>query len=642
MKRDDDDRFVPRPGPPRARGTGSRRPFVSRVLRAAERAGGAPGASARKASGGRKARGLVAARFAGRMYGARARRVVIKTRLVNLSKAGRRSLQKHLSYVERDGVGPTGEPGCAYSRDADIADLSRFEERAGSDRHQFRFIVAPEDAAEIGDLRAYTRQLMAQMERDLGTPLEWVAVDHWDTDNPHTHIVLRGRDGEGRDLVINREYIAYGMRARASELATEWLGSRTEREIAQSRMREVEQERWTGLDRDLRASVRDGAVVLPQHADGRQLLLGRLQHLASMGLASQQRRGEWTLHSGFEATLRVLGERGDIVRSMQRAMSGASREFAIHDSATPQHDLNLVGRIAGKGLADELHDRGYLIVDGLDGRAHYTPLPTNSDLSDFALGGIVEIRSGARTRRIDESIAANTHEGLYRIDLHRADHAGAEDALVAHTRRLEALRRAGHVERVRDGVWRIPSDYLARARDYDRKEHGDLLVDVRSAFPIERQVRAVGASWLDQQLVAGGTAIAAQGFGAEVRHAMRERSDFLVGQGLAERRGQRLVLMRNLLATLRAREIEATSQSIEKETGLKLRPATDGTRVQGTYRRSLWLASGRFAMLEDGHSFSLVPWRPVIEHRLGQTLAGTLRDGRVSWDFSHSRVRTID
>jgi hypothetical protein len=191
-------------------------------------------------------------------------------------------------------------------------------------------------------------------------------------------------------------------------------------------------------------------------------------------------------------------------------------------------------------------------------------------------------------------------------------------------------------------VWRIPSDYLVRARDYDKSQRGELLVDVRSALPIERQVRAVGASWLDQQLVAGGTGIAAQGFGAEVRHALRERSDFLVGQGLAERRGQRLVLMRDLLATLRAREIEATSQSIEKETGLRHRPPIDGTRVQGTYRRSLWLVSGRFAMLEDGPNFSLVPWRPVIEQRLGRTLAGTVRDGRVSWEFSRGRGLSVD
>ena len=78
------------------------------------------------------------------------------------------------------------------------------------------------------------------MEADLGTQLEWVAVDHWDTDNPHTHVVLRGKNETGRDLVIARDYIGHGMRHRASELATVWLGPRTELEIRAGMQREVE------------------------------------------------------------------------------------------------------------------------------------------------------------------------------------------------------------------------------------------------------------------------------------------------------------------------------------------------------------------------------------------------------------------
>ena len=110
----------------------------------------------------------------------------------------------------------------------DAADTREFEERGRKDRHQFRFIVSPEDGEDIGELRAFTRQLMEQMERDLGTKLEWVAVDHWDTDDPHTHIVLRGKDDAGKDLIIAPDYISRGMQARARELATEWLGLRTE------------------------------------------------------------------------------------------------------------------------------------------------------------------------------------------------------------------------------------------------------------------------------------------------------------------------------------------------------------------------------------------------------------------------------
>lgn len=89
---------------------------------------------------------------------------------------------------------------------------------------------------------------------------------------------------------------------------------------------------------------------------------------------------------------------------------------------------------------------------------------------------------------------------------------------------------------------------------------------------------------------------------------------------MAEQRGQRVVLARNLLATLRGRELAQAAKGIAAETGLEHRPVADGQRVAGIYRRSVMLASGRYAMLDDGVGFSLVPWKPVIEQRMGQQL----------------------
>src|SRR5690606_7547044 len=144
--------------------------------------------------------------------------------------------------------------------------------------------------------------------------LDWVAVDHWNTDNPHTHVVLRGRDEQGQDLIISRDYIARGMRHRASELATEWLGPRTELEIQRSMQREVEQERWTGLDRILKREAEDGRfdvrrLVGPGLQRQRLLLIGRLQRLQRMGLASEPQPGLWAVHAEAEDTLRTMGER---------------------------------------------------------------------------------------------------------------------------------------------------------------------------------------------------------------------------------------------------------------------------------------------------------------------------------------------
>ena len=112
--------------------------------------------------------------------------------------------------------------------------------------------MSPEDAAELESLRTVTRELMADAERDLGTTLDWIAVDHWNTDNPHVHILIHGRADDGKDLVISRAYISRGFRERAAERVTLELGPRSEREVRSALEREVEAERWTNLDRALR------------------------------------------------------------------------------------------------------------------------------------------------------------------------------------------------------------------------------------------------------------------------------------------------------------------------------------------------------------------------------------------------------
>jgi type IV secretory pathway VirD2 relaxase len=644
----DSDRFRVRPGAPKQRGDA----FINKVLRQTSKAGVKLGKAAGKVGqrpGSRLGRGHVAARFGGRGLGANARRATVKVRLVNLAQAGPRSTAAHLRYIEREGVDRQGGPGHAYGPTTDDADLEAFKERGEGDRHQFRFIVSPEDAEQLDDLRTYTRHLMARMEADLGTRLEWVAVDHWNTDNPHTHVVLRGKDDTGKDLIISRDYIAEGMRRRASELATEWLGPRTELEMQRTMLREVDQERWTGLDRTLQREAVDGLVqsetlAEPRLQRQRQMLIGRLQHLQRMGLATEQQPGTWAVHAEAEPTLRAMGERGDIIRTMQRAMSGKQRELSVFQAG--EDGRAIVGRVVGKGLADELYDKGYLIVDGTDGKAHYVALPPRSELEQYPTGAVVEVKGAADVRAADRNIAALAVDGVYRTDHHLAVAQGQASAdrdprevVAAHVRRLEALRRAGIVEREAEGVWRVPGDLTERGRQYDAQRlGGGVAVELKSHLPIERQARVIGATWLDQQLIGGGKGLGDLGFGAEVKDALRERADFLAEQGLAEHRGQRVVLARNLLATLRGRELAKAGQDIAGETGLEYRPVVDGQRVAGIYRRSVILASGRFAMLDDGIGFSLVPWKPMIEQKLGQKLAVTTRGRTTAWEVGKQRA----
>jgi type IV secretory pathway VirD2 relaxase len=652
-----DDDFRVRPSAPKNRGQGQS--FVSKVLKQAGKASGGKssvrhpgtggnGQRAGQRPGSRLGRGHTAARFAGAKLTPMSRRVTIKTLLVNQQRASPQSLAKHLRYIERDGAGRDGEPGLAYGPQTDEADLDAFKERAADDRHHFRFIVSPEDGAELDDLRTYTRHLVNRMEADLGTRLDWVAVDHWNTDNPHTHLIVRGCDDTGKDLIIAGDYIAHGFRHRAAELATEWLGPRTELEIQQTLQREVEQERWTSLDCTLqREAGEDGRMQIerfnePRLQRQRLLLIGRLQRLQRLGLAEEMQPGTWVTHADAEKTLRALGERGDIIRTMQRAMRGQPRELAVFEPGDDGHTI--VGRVSAKGLADELHDRGYLVIDGVDGKAHYVALNARDELANYPTGAVVEVRGSAEVRAADKNIAALASDGLYRTDHHLAIEQGRakpgrdpQDVVAAHVRRLEVLRRAGIVERVAEGLWRVPDDLPERGRQYDAQHLGGVAVELKSHLPIERQARVIGATWLDQQLIGGGKGLGDLGFGSEAKQAMRQRADFLAEQGLAEQRGQRVILARNLLGTLCNRELAQVVKDIAGEIGLEHRPVADGQRVAGIYRRSIMLASGRYAMLDNGMGFSLVPWRPVIEQRLGQQIAATVHSGGVSWEIGRQR-----
>lgn len=183
----------------------------------------------------------------------------------------------------------------------------------------------------------------------------------------------------------------------------------------------------------------------------------------------------------------------------------------------------------------------------------------------------------------------------------------------------------------------MPADLPERGRHHDAQRLAGGIVTLQSHLPIERQTRVIGATWLDRQLIAGAAGVADKGFGGELRETLRQRSDFLIEQGLAERRGTHVVLARNLLGTLRQRDLDAAARGIAGETGLPYRRRWRASGCPAFYRRNVLLASGRFATLDDGRGFSLVPWKPVIEQRLGQHMSAVVRGGVVTWEIGRQR-----
>jgi type IV secretory pathway VirD2 relaxase len=555
MTRDDDLRV--RPGRIRdVKAPRRARTFVAQALAATERAGGFQrGGQRHPSSRSTFGRGRAAAVQASARLRPESRVVAIKARVV---RHGARAapLSAHLSYLRRDGVTRDGAPGQMFDATGD-ADHRAFAERCEGDRHHFRFIVSPEDAADLSDLRTYTRDLMATAERDLGTRLDWVAVDHWNTEHPHIHVLVRGRADDGENLVISRDYISDGLRARAAERATLELGPRTEHDIRRSLERDTQVERWTSLDRELARHAADGVVDLRPSAaaayrDDTNLRIGRLRTLERLGLAEPMGPARWRLADDLEPRLRALAERGDIIKRMHRELTGrgwnrGTERYVLDGERDP-----VVGRLVARGLDDELTGTAFAIVDGVDGRAHHLRFRNLEAAGDAAPGAIVELR-------------------------HFTDAKGRERSALA----------------------------------------------VRSDLPIEAQVTADGATWLDRRLLDGTPgSIGADGFGGEVRAALAARASHLVSEGLARRQGQRVIFARDLLETLREREVAAAAARITAETGKSWRQAREGHNVTGVYSRRLDLASGRFAMIDDGLGFQLVPWKPVLERQRGRVVSG--------------------
>ena len=651
----DDTKFTPRLGRIRAKGGKKAKRFLHQVLAATALAGGVGGKNKSDFTGARLGRGASMARIMAsrdRLSGYRSRRGIIKARIVRLSGKGLANAHAHLRYIERDGTTRDGDPAQLYSRDNDATDGKEFLERGQGDRHQFRFIVSAEDGDQYDDLKPLTRSLMQQVEIDLGTKLDWVAVDHFNTGHPHSHIILRGVDDRAKDLIIARDYLGAGMRSRLEQIVERDLGPRTTLEIESRLRQDIVAERLTSIDRSLLRDMDDERVVTSQYRDPmfQSLRAGRLQKLEQLGLAEDLGGGRWKLADELDHKLRTLGERGDIIKALNRTLKAKGLDRApssqrLHTLAG-SIDRPIVGRVVSRGLSDEYRDRHYLIVDGIDGHVHYVDIGKGDAVTPIIKDAIVEITprsSGVRV--VDQTIAAvaAANEGRYDVDTHLAhDPSASERFAESHVRRLEAMRRAASgVERAADGSWTIAPDHLERVAAYEAKLSKDrpVIVKTLSSTPLDQQRKFNGATWLDQEVASDAPApIYNAGFGMEMKAALTQRRQWLMAQGLGTK--SELGLWKpspNMLDTLRRRELLRVAGQLSGELGLNFVESRNGDRIEGIVKRHVDLAQGRFALIEKSREFTLVPWRDVLEKQIGKQVGGIMRESGVSWTIGRGR-----
>jgi len=377
--------------------------------------------------------------------------------------------------------------------------------------------------------------------------------------------------------------------------------------------------------------------------------------LSHYGLAKEAGAGVWRLSDQLEPTLRELGERGDIVKAINRALAARGQERSLESYSLHGEEPGapIVGRMIEKRLTDELGERLGLVIDGVDGRVHHVALgaqATARAAEEAAIGSIVEVGPVlGGPRPADRNIAHIAGgSGEYRPSVHRAMAeaggvrvpGGDYDAYVeSHVRRLEALRRAGIVERIDADHWRIPEDFEARAADHEAQRRGRMTLRVLSNLDLETQIDADGATWLDRELASPDRApIVRAGFGAEVDAAKQQRKNMLVEKRHAWRAPKGAIRApKDLIARLERSEIESAGKSLAVKKSVAFTFKGEGERVSGVFSGTTSLVSGKYAVIENAYEFTLVPWRPAMDERLGRQMTGLLRSGVVSWDFTGTR-----
>ncbi len=539
--------------------------YLNRVIRNMKRASqGRAGGKRSSFSGSRIGRGYSAGTvLATRGFQPGRRRVIVKARFTSFRRGGLGAAKAHLRYIQRDGVTLEGKRGELYGADNDKIDGKAFLGRSEGDPHQFRIIVAAEDGAEFENLKPFVRDLMSQAEKDLGSKLDWAAVDHFNTGHPHSHIVIRGKDDKGNDLIIARDYISRGLRERACDLATLELGPESENSIHKKLALEVQAERFTRIDRSILRDADQGILAITSQAgqDKRHHAhrMGRLQKLKSMGLADELKPGVWKVADRTENVLRQLGKRGDIMKTMQRVLKQAgidrgATDYAVFDASNS--GSKITGKIVGIGFSNELQDQHYVVVDGTDGKLHYAEI--------------------GRLNRYDPP---------------------SKDVVVT-------LRGFNNSNQQSFG-----GQITAR-------------MFIESHVPFQELASADGATWLDRKLLSKEPLeFRNKGFGAEANQALRLRQQWLIKEELMTEHDGQLVARRRLLETLQRREVTQVAGKFQKELGLAYQPTASGEHLKGQISKTVKLASGRFAVVQKGKEFSLAPWKQAVALRKGNGLS---------------------
>ncbi len=506
-----------------------------------------------------KGRGQSAAAVARHWAHPGRRRVWVNPQIATIGPTGTAAFAQHIAYIRRDGTDQDGTRGKLFDRSEDAVDPRQFNNRSRLDERQFRFMISPEDGAEMADLRSFTRTLMKQVERDLGRGVDWVAASHYNTAHPHVHIAVRGGRPGSDELFVSRTYLVPGLRHRAEEIVTSELGHRQAREVGADRTLALKANRFTAIDKDLEREAAQSLVDLSAPPSGlarstRSMKARRLSHLKTLGLAKHVSGPAWRLREGWSAALREMGRRSDVVEALSRDMGhrldiGALREF----SPDASQGAVITGRLSAIVVERAPTGKHVILVESLDGTQWTAAVPEADARGLPSIGSVISVAAAATSQR-ERSARASP----------------APDSPAS-----SSLPRLHYI--------------------------------VNSWLPVDQLTDRMGYTWLDQVDEASATA-AAPGFGAEVRAARQVRQAWLQAAGLGSATRE----------DLEAAEIRDVAAAESRRLGKRFVTVADREVFRGFHQGHIDTAQGRFAVIANSSRFALVPWADGQAPEYGQ------------------------
>jgi Protein of unknown function (DUF3363) len=567
--------------------------------------------------------------------------VIVKARVVQVGHSAG-SLQSHLRYllragVARDSVTSGNDRGTFYNQN-DRAEPRQFLEQAAGDYRHIRLVISIEQGACFADLRPVIRELMGHMQRDLQMPVEWLAVDHYNTAHPHSHIVMRPRNGLGGHQFVHPAYLKVTIRQRARVIVTREIGPAEPRPLVKAG--EIATYHGpSGIDRLVDRNVKDGiwtlADVSPSNLEERSLVIDRVKTLQRLGLAEALQPQAFRLDASRFETLGRLDQRGRLFEILARELRVAGIEkapAALSLFRNSPDQKPIVGRIlAGKQLC---RATDFMAVETIDGRVNHVPIGGWENNIPLTKGMIIKVtpRALVDEQEIDRTIAAVAvgNHGLYSRKLHQSfDRSARSCDLGKCERRLIHLAACGNAVQKISDIWCVGSQFLDRWMSFASRVRSPI-IEVLSFEPLERLVTWRGATYLDRfdlgRLEIGGEHVERAsrkpepGLGQDLRRCLRARAMFLLElgllkPGLGDARPYK---------ELRRQELRQICRKLSETLDLPYsRPPASG-ELKGRCRGKIALASERLAVVERCRDFTIVRWSRAIEIAGGRLMAITI------------------